>query len=172
MLVLHCVNALLYGACALTLGAAVDVFSLSRGRVRAILAAKAKGLNPYPHKFHAGIQLPQYVKKYASLADGEQRTDESVSLAGGARTGGLRREGGEREQGGRDDMWCWAHWRRLSRHVQALDVRCCVGCETSRGGVILGAAGRVSRKAASGSKLIFFDLRSEGVKIQVMCDAR
>lgn len=32
--------------------------------------------------------------------------------------------------------------------------------------------GRVMRKAASGAKLIFFDLRSEGAKIQVMCDAR
>jgi len=28
------------------------------------------------------------------------------------------------------------------------------------------------RKAASGAKLIFFDLRSEGAKVQVMCDAR
>lgn len=33
-------------------------------------------------------------------------------------------------------------------------------------------AGRVVRKAASGAKLIFFDLRSEGAKVQVMCDAR
>jgi lysyl-tRNA synthetase class 2 len=33
-------------------------------------------------------------------------------------------------------------------------------------------AGRIMRKAASGVKLIFFDLRSEGVKVQMMCDAR
>lgn len=33
-------------------------------------------------------------------------------------------------------------------------------------------AGRVMRKAASGAKLIFLDLRSEGSKVQVMCDAR
>eukprot|EP01135_Chromosphaera_perkinsii_P002084 Nk52_evm18s217 gene=Nk52_evmTU18s217 len=33
-------------------------------------------------------------------------------------------------------------------------------------------AGRVHAKRASGSKLIFYDLRGEGVKIQVMADAR
>lgn len=37
---------------------------------------------------------------------------------------------------------------------------------------VVSLAGRVVRKAASGAKLIFFDLRSEGAKIQVMCDAR
>ena len=33
-------------------------------------------------------------------------------------------------------------------------------------------AGRVVRKAASGAKLAFFDLRSEGAKVQIMADAR
>ena len=37
---------------------------------------------------------------------------------------------------------------------------------------VLFRAGRIVRKAASGAKLIFFDLRSEGAKVQVMCDAR
>lgn len=37
---------------------------------------------------------------------------------------------------------------------------------------VVSVAGRVIRKAASGAKLIFLDLRSEGAKIQVMCDAR
>lgn len=37
---------------------------------------------------------------------------------------------------------------------------------------VVSVAGRVVRKAASGAKLIFFDLRGEGAKIQVMCDAR
>lgn len=82
-------------------------------RVSAILGAKGKGENPYPHKFHVSIQIPEYVQKYASLNPGEQRTDESVSLAG-----------------------------------------------------------RVVRKAASGAKLLFFDLRGEGARVQVMCDAR
>ncbi|KAL4449030.1 hypothetical protein ABPG77_007747 [Micractinium sp. CCAP 211/92] len=82
-------------------------------RVRTVQAAKARGENPYPHKFEVSIQLPAYVAKYADLEAGTQLTEEVVSLAG-----------------------------------------------------------RVVRKAASGAKLIFFDLRSEGAKIQVMCDAR
>ncbi|PSC69980.1 lysine-tRNA ligase isoform X2 [Micractinium conductrix] len=82
-------------------------------RVKTITAAKARGENPYPHKYYVSIQLPAYVAKYGSLEPGSQVTEEVVSLAG-----------------------------------------------------------RVVRKAASGAKLIFFDLRSEGAKIQVMCDAR
>lgn len=34
------------------------------------------------------------------------------------------------------------------------------------------AAGRVNSKRASGSKLLFYDLRAEGCKLQVMADAR
>ncbi|KDD74634.1 class II (D, K and N) tRNA synthetase [Helicosporidium sp. ATCC 50920] len=82
-------------------------------RVRAVQAAKAEGRNPYPHKFHASMQLPAYVAKFQTLEDGQQLTDETISVAG-----------------------------------------------------------RVARKAASGPKLIFFDLRSDGAKVQVMCDAR
>lgn len=82
-------------------------------RVRAVVAAKARGENPYPHKFHVSIQLPAYVAAYGGLEAGQQAADVTVSLAG-----------------------------------------------------------RVVRKAASGAKLIFFDLRSEGAKIQVMADAR
>jgi lysyl-tRNA synthetase class 2 len=33
-------------------------------------------------------------------------------------------------------------------------------------------AGRVHSKREAGGKLIFYDLRGEGVKIQVMADAR
>lgn len=82
-------------------------------RVKAITAAKARGENPYPHKFHVSTQLPAYVAKYASLEPGQQLPEDVLTLAG-----------------------------------------------------------RVVRKAGSGAKLIFFDLRSEGAKIQVMCDAR
>ena len=82
-------------------------------RVRAVLASKARGENPYPHKFATTIQLPAYVARYEGLAAGEQLVDEEVRLAG-----------------------------------------------------------RVERKAASGAKLVFIDLRSAGAKVQVMCDAR
>uniref|UniRef100_A0A1D1ZZ14 Lysine--tRNA ligase n=1 Tax=Auxenochlorella protothecoides TaxID=3075 RepID=A0A1D1ZZ14_AUXPR len=82
-------------------------------RVKAVMAAKARGENPYPHKFATTIQLPAYVAKYKDLEAGEQLTDTEVRLAG-----------------------------------------------------------RVERKAASGAKLVFIDLRSAGSKVQVMCDAR
>ena len=83
-------------------------------RVRAVEAAKARGDNPYPHKFHVSTQLPAYVARYGpTLEAGQQEAATEVSLAG-----------------------------------------------------------RIVRKAAAGAKLIFFDLRSEGAKIQVMCDAR
>lgn len=82
-------------------------------RTRAVAAAKARGENPYPHKFHVSVQLPAYVDKYSGIEPGTQLSEETVSLAG-----------------------------------------------------------RIVRKAGSGAKLIFFDLRSEGAKVQVMCDAR
>lgn len=82
-------------------------------RLKTVTAAKARGENPYPHKFHVTMQLPAYVDKYNSLESGQQVQEEPVSIAG-----------------------------------------------------------RIVRKAASGAKLIFFDLRGEGAKIQVMCDAR
>ena len=82
-------------------------------RIFSIMAAKQEGKNPYPHKFHVSMQVPEYISQYGSLEPGEQRKEESVSIAG-----------------------------------------------------------RVVRKAASGSKLLFFDLRGEGARVQVMCDAR
>ena len=37
--------------------------------------------------------------------------------------------------------------------------------------VILRVAGRIYNKRAAGNKLVFYDIRDEGVKIQVMCQA-
>lgn len=82
-------------------------------RVTAVQKAKARGENPYPHKYNVSIQLPAYIEKYGGLEAGTHLEGEPVSIAG-----------------------------------------------------------RITRKAASGAKLIFFDLRSEGCKLQVMCDAR
>lgn len=51
-------------------------------RVKAVEAKKAKGLNPYPHKFAVTTNVPDYVAKYSGLAAGEQLKDVTVSLAG------------------------------------------------------------------------------------------
>lgn len=48
-------------------------------------------------------------------------------------------------------------------------------CVNTAALVVLGCcccAGRVNTKRASGSKLLFYDLRAEGCKLQVMADAR
>ena len=39
----------------------------SLGRVAMVEKAKARGENPYPHKFDVSIQLPAYVEKYGGL---------------------------------------------------------------------------------------------------------
>jgi len=82
-------------------------------RVKVLNAKKAKGINPYPHKFNVTMSLPDYIAKYSSLEPGQRLDDVTVSLAG-----------------------------------------------------------RVNSKRASGSKLLFYDLRAEGCKVQVMADAR
>ena len=82
-------------------------------RVKAVQSAKDAGQNPYPHKFHVSISLPDFVQQYESIADGAHQEGATVSVAG-----------------------------------------------------------RIYNKRASGTKLVFYDLQSDGVRIQVMADAR
>lgn len=51
-------------------------------RVKALAAKKAKGINPYPHKFHVSMSLPEYVEKFSSLEAGQRLEDTTVSIAG------------------------------------------------------------------------------------------
>lgn len=44
--------------------------------------AQAAGRNPYPHKFHVSLSLPEYVKKFGALEAAEQLKDSTVSVAG------------------------------------------------------------------------------------------
>eukprot|EP00878_Enallax_costatus_P032994 GHUV01036357.1.p1 GENE.GHUV01036357.1~~GHUV01036357.1.p1 ORF type:complete len:540 (+),score=204.31 GHUV01036357.1:86-1705(+) len=82
-------------------------------RVKAVTAKKARGINPYPHKFEVSSQLPEYIQAFAGLEPGQRLDDVTVSLAG-----------------------------------------------------------RINSKRTSGSKLLFYDLRANGCKLQVMADAR
>ena len=52
------------------------------GRVAMVEKAKARGENPYPHKFDVSIQLPAYVEKYGGLEAGAHLEGEPVSIAG------------------------------------------------------------------------------------------
>nr|XP_043627955.1 lysine--tRNA ligase [Erigeron canadensis] len=51
-------------------------------RLKALEAQKAEGLNPYPHKFHVSMSVPEYIQKYEYLNKGEHLEDVEVSLAG------------------------------------------------------------------------------------------
>jgi lysyl-tRNA synthetase class 2 len=50
-------------------------------RLNYIKAKKDKGENPYPHKFHQSIQLPDYVQKYKDIDVGS-RLEEKVTVTG------------------------------------------------------------------------------------------
>ncbi|XP_048752696.2 lysine--tRNA ligase-like isoform X2 [Ostrea edulis] len=82
-------------------------------RSKAVADLKAKGNNPYPHKYQVDISLTEFIDKYNGCAAGDIMEGESVSVAG-----------------------------------------------------------RIHAKRESGPKLLFYDLRGEGVKIQIMANAK
>ncbi|PJF18470.1 Lysine-tRNA ligase [Paramicrosporidium saccamoebae] len=51
-------------------------------RLNALAKTKEAGKNPYPHKFLASMTIPEFVAKYAHLAEGEHLENEVVSVAG------------------------------------------------------------------------------------------
>jgi lysyl-tRNA synthetase class 2 len=55
-------------------------------RVKGINAAKAAGLNPFPHKFHVSTPLPAFVSTYAGLETGTHEEGTLVSVAGARST--------------------------------------------------------------------------------------
>lgn len=91
----------------------MDPTQYFENRLKVLAALKSSGVNPYPHKFHVSLSLPEYINKYANLNSGEHLKDVEVSLAG-----------------------------------------------------------RIMSKRSSGAKLNFYDLHSDGAKVQVMADAR
>eukprot|EP00252_Welwitschia_mirabilis_P025798 TRINITY_DN8206_c0_g2_i1.p1 TRINITY_DN8206_c0_g2~~TRINITY_DN8206_c0_g2_i1.p1 ORF type:complete len:666 (+),score=154.91 TRINITY_DN8206_c0_g2_i1:21-2018(+) len=91
----------------------LDATQYYENRLKALAALKSTGLNPYPHKFHVSLSLPEFIAKYGNLNVGEHLEEVEVSVAG-----------------------------------------------------------RIKSKRASGAKLIFYDLHSDGAKLQVMADAR
>ena len=51
-------------------------------RLRALETARASGRNPYPHKFHLTMYIPEYVAKYRGLEPGTKQEQTRESLAG------------------------------------------------------------------------------------------
>jgi lysyl-tRNA synthetase class 2 len=60
----------------------MDPTQYFENRVKALAALKGAGINPYPHKFHVSMSIPEYIEKYKALAMGEHLEDVEVSLAG------------------------------------------------------------------------------------------
>jgi hypothetical protein len=60
----------------------VDPTLYFENRLKALEIKKGKGINPYPHKFHVSMSMPDFVQKFKSLEAGEQLTDVTLSLAG------------------------------------------------------------------------------------------
>ncbi|KAG5559681.1 hypothetical protein RHGRI_009261 [Rhododendron griersonianum] len=60
----------------------MDPTQYFENRVKTLGALKSAGINPYPHKFHVSMSIPEYIEKYKGLPNGEQLEDVEVSLAG------------------------------------------------------------------------------------------
>lgn len=94
-------------------GENLDPTQYFANRVSALGHLRERGIDPYPHKFHVTMRIPQYIEEYSStLADGERMESVVVSLAG-----------------------------------------------------------RLYSKRASGAKLVFYDLRGDGERVQIIADA-
>ncbi len=53
-----------------------------RLRSKAVSQWKEKDENPYPHKFHVGLSLTEFIQLYNDVPQGEIKTDLSVTVAG------------------------------------------------------------------------------------------
>jgi lysyl-tRNA synthetase class 2 len=51
-------------------------------RVRQIAERRAKGENPFPHKFNVSISISDFIEQYKSLTPEQVLTDVTVSIAG------------------------------------------------------------------------------------------
>ncbi|CAA7016136.1 unnamed protein product [Microthlaspi erraticum] len=60
----------------------MDPTQYFENRLKYLAAEKAKGINPYPHKFSVSLSIPEYIEKYGSLNNGDHVEDAQVSLAG------------------------------------------------------------------------------------------
>ncbi|KAI8565845.1 hypothetical protein RHMOL_Rhmol03G0292400 [Rhododendron molle] len=60
----------------------MDPTQYFENRVKTLGALKSAGINPYPHKFHVSMSIPEYIETYKGLPNGEQLEDVEVSLAG------------------------------------------------------------------------------------------
>jgi lysyl-tRNA synthetase class 2 len=91
-------------------------------RSAAIEAAKARGEQPYPHKFHVSLSIKAFIHKVGVFADAV--CSQCVQ---------------------------YEHLKNDETHADVVSI-----------------AGRVYNKRSASRKLHFYDLRGEGVKVQVL----
>ncbi|CAK9159783.1 unnamed protein product, partial [Ilex paraguariensis] len=60
----------------------MDPTQYFENRQKVLAAQKTAGTNPYPHKFYTSMSIPEFVKEYGVLEDGDHCEDVEVSLAG------------------------------------------------------------------------------------------
>ncbi|GAB2291256.1 hypothetical protein Dimus_025513 [Dionaea muscipula] len=60
----------------------MDPTKYNEHRLRTLATLKEAGINPYPHKFFVSMNIPEYIKKYGGLNNGDHLEDMQVSLAG------------------------------------------------------------------------------------------
>ncbi|OXB71251.1 UNVERIFIED_CONTAM: hypothetical protein H355_003579 [Colinus virginianus] len=59
----------------------VDPRLYFENRCAAVQDMRAKGINPYPHKFQVTMSIPEFIEKFSKLKEGEHLEDEEVCLA-------------------------------------------------------------------------------------------
>lgn len=60
----------------------LDPTQYTQNRINKVLAAKARGESPYPHKYHVDTRVKEFIGEYSSLADGASAEGEVCSVAG------------------------------------------------------------------------------------------
>ena len=50
--------------------------------MRTLGELKTKGHNPYPHKFERTMSIPEYIKEFSSMGDGQHLESKTVSVTG------------------------------------------------------------------------------------------
>ena len=60
----------------------LDPSQYHEARKRIVSSKKAAGTNPYPHKFHVDLRIPEYRARFHDLADGSHDEATTVAVAG------------------------------------------------------------------------------------------
>ncbi len=51
-------------------------------RIESINKMKESNVDPYPHKFHVDVSIPEFIKNFSNINDGVRDESQLVSIAG------------------------------------------------------------------------------------------